>query len=41
MPPLKPGDKASNFALLDQSGQTVKLGDLKGRETLVYFSPWT
>jgi len=36
---LKEGDKAPTFALLDQSGQTVKLGDFKGRKVLVYFYP--
>ena len=39
MPPLKPGDKAPTFTLLDQSGTKVKLGDLKGRKVLVYFYP--
>jgi peroxiredoxin Q/BCP len=37
--PLKPGDKAPTFALLDQSGTKVKLGDFKGRKVLVYFYP--
>jgi peroxiredoxin Q/BCP len=37
--PLKPGDKAPTFALLDQSGEKVKLGDYKGRKVLVYFYP--
>jgi len=36
---LKEGDKAPTFSLLDQSGQTVKLGDFKGRKVLVYFYP--
>jgi len=36
---LKEGDKAPTFALLDQAGQTVKLGDFKGRKVLVYFYP--
>ena len=39
MPPLKPGEKAPTFTLLDQSGEKVKLGDLKGRKVLVYFYP--
>jgi peroxiredoxin Q/BCP len=37
--PLNPGDKAPAFALLDQSGKKVKLGDFKGRRALVYFYP--
>jgi peroxiredoxin len=28
--PLKQGDKAPDFSLLDQDGKTVKLVDLKG-----------
>ncbi|HYD10881.1 MAG TPA: thioredoxin-dependent thiol peroxidase [Acidimicrobiales bacterium] len=36
---LAPGDKAPTFTLLDQAGQKVKLGDLKGRKVLVYFYP--
>ncbi len=37
--PLKPGDKAPDFTLLDQDGQPVKLSKLKGRKVLVYFYP--
>ena len=37
--PLKPGDKAPAFILLDQSGVKVKLSDFKGRKVLVYFYP--
>ena len=37
--PLKPGDKAPNFALLDQRGDQVRLADFKGRRALVYFYP--
>jgi peroxiredoxin Q/BCP len=37
--PLKPGDKAPDFTLLDQDGNTVNLADLKGRKLLVYFYP--
>jgi peroxiredoxin Q/BCP len=37
--PLTPGDKAPDFALLDQSGHTVALSDFKGRKVLVYFYP--
>jgi peroxiredoxin Q/BCP len=37
--PLKPGDKAPAFTLLDQDGTSVKLSDLKGRKVLVYFYP--
>src|SRR3954451_624610 len=37
--PLKPGDKAPTFTLLDQQGDKVKLSDFKGRKVLVYFYP--
>ncbi|MEY2589964.1 MAG: thioredoxin-dependent peroxiredoxin, partial [Acidimicrobiaceae bacterium] len=37
--PLKPGDKAPSFTLLDQDGNKVKLSDFKGRKVLVYFYP--
>jgi peroxiredoxin Q/BCP len=37
--PLKPGDKAPAFTLLDQNGDKVKLSDFKGRKVLVYFYP--
>ena len=39
MPFLKPGDKAPDFALLDQSGGKVKLSGFRGRKALVYFYP--
>jgi peroxiredoxin Q/BCP len=37
--PLKQGDKAPTFTLLNQAGEKVKLGDFKGRKVLVYFYP--
>ena len=37
--PLKSGDKAPNFTLLDQDENKVKLSDLKGRRVLGYFDP--
>jgi peroxiredoxin Q/BCP len=37
--PLKPGDKAPSFTLLDQDEQKVKLADHKGHRVLVYFYP--
>jgi peroxiredoxin Q/BCP len=37
--PLKPGDKAPTFTLLDQDGNKVSLAKLKGRKVLVYFYP--
>jgi thioredoxin-dependent peroxiredoxin len=37
--PLKPGDKAPAFTLLDQSGSPVKLADHKGRKVLIFFYP--
>lgn len=39
--PLKPGDKAPAFTLLDQSGAKVKLADYKGSQLLVFFYPGT
>ena len=36
---LKAGDRAPAFSLKDQDGTTVRLGDFKGREILVYFYP--
>ena len=37
--PLKPGDKAPDFTLLDQDGNKVKLSSFKGQKVLVYFYP--
>ena len=39
MAALKKGDRAPGFALADQAGKTVKLGDFKGRKLLLYFYP--
>ncbi len=39
MPRLEPGDPAPDFALPDQKGATVALGDFRGRTLLVYFYP--
>jgi thioredoxin-dependent peroxiredoxin len=36
---LSPGDQAPDFALPDQSGNTVKLADFRGRKLLLYFYP--
>jgi thioredoxin-dependent peroxiredoxin len=38
---LSPGDKAPAISLSDQSGNTVKLSDFKGRKVLVFFYPQT
>lgn len=37
--PLKPGDQAPDFTLLDQSSAPVSLSDFKGRKVLVFFYP--
>ena len=37
--PLKQGDKAPDFTLLDQHGEPVSIADYKGRKVLVYFYP--
>ncbi len=39
MTTLQQGDAAPDFALLDQQGETVRLGDYLGRKLLVYFYP--
>jgi peroxiredoxin Q/BCP len=36
---LEVGDKAPEFALPDQRGDTVRLRDFEGRKVLVYFYP--
>ncbi|PHM75233.1 thioredoxin-dependent thiol peroxidase [Xenorhabdus kozodoii] len=39
MSPLKAGDKAPQFSLPDQDGETISLPDFKGQRVLVYFYP--
>ena len=39
MATLKKGDAAPAFALPNQAGAIVRLGDFKGRKLLVYFYP--
>src|SRR5215216_5137829 len=36
---LKRGDKAPDFALVDQDGETQNLSSFNGRKVLVYFYP--
>jgi len=36
---LKKGDKAPNFKVTDQHGEVVKLADLKGKKTVLFFYP--
>jgi thioredoxin-dependent peroxiredoxin len=36
---LKEGDKAPDFTAKDQSGNTVKLSDFKGKKVVLYFYP--
>ena len=36
---LSEGDKAPDFALPDQNGETVKLEDLRGETVVLYFYP--
>jgi peroxiredoxin Q/BCP len=39
MTTLKPGDKAPDFSLPDQSGKTISLNDFKGKKLVIYFYP--
>jgi thioredoxin-dependent peroxiredoxin len=36
---LETGDKAPDFTLPDQDGETVSLADLKGQTIVLYFYP--
>ena len=36
---LEPGDRAPDFTLPDQNGDSVKLSDLKGQTVVLYFYP--
>jgi thioredoxin-dependent peroxiredoxin len=36
---LQPGDEAPTFALSDQHGNTVSLGDFAGRRVMIFFYP--
>jgi peroxiredoxin Q/BCP len=36
---LKPGDPAPDFALQSDSGDTIRLADLRGRKVVLYFYP--
>ena len=36
---LKPGDKAPDFSLLNDQGETVRLKDLIGKKVILYFYP--
>jgi peroxiredoxin Q/BCP len=36
---LQPGDKAPDFALPDDTGEIVRLSDLRGGKVIVYFYP--
>src|SRR6187397_2413299 len=36
---LKPGDKAPDFSVKDESGNEVRLKDLKGKKVVLYFYP--
>jgi thioredoxin-dependent peroxiredoxin len=39
MAQLKPGDVAPDFEAHDQNGNTIRLGDFRGRKVFVYFYP--
>jgi len=36
---MKVGQKAPDFSVMDDSGRTVKLSDLKGKKVVLYFYP--
>ena len=36
---LKPGDKAPDFAVLNEKNETVKLSDFKGKKLALFFYP--
>ena len=36
---LKEGDKAPDFAVMDEAGQTVRSKDLRGKKFVLYFYP--
>ncbi|HEY3250319.1 MAG TPA: thioredoxin-dependent thiol peroxidase [Ignavibacteria bacterium] len=36
---LKPGDKAPNFNLIADNGETLSLKDFKGKKVILYFYP--
>ena len=36
---LKAGDKAPEFTLLNQDGESVSLSDYRGKKVLVWFFP--
>jgi len=37
--PLKPGDVAPDFALMDENKTTIKLADLRGKKVVLLFYP--
>jgi len=39
MSPLKAGDSAPQFTLLDQDGEEINLADFQGQRVLIYFYP--
>ncbi|AMC09977.1 thiol peroxidase [Lutibacter profundi] len=39
MTTLKVGDKAPNFEALDESGNSIKLSDFKGKKLVLFFYP--
>lgn len=39
MTTLKQGDKAPDFSAKDQNGNTIILGDFKGKKVILYFYP--
>lgn len=39
MTKLKPGDKAPDFSGVNENGETVTLGDFKGKKLILFFYP--
>lgn len=36
---LQPGDRAPDFDVVDQDGNRVRLGDLRGQKVVLWFYP--
>ena len=39
MPQIQPGDQAPDFETTNESGETVRLSDMRGKKVVLYFYP--